>query len=163
LLPAIKNDDGGLKIQSARRGDAWSHIKPKGFQQALTKRNQECSGKLIPTIKLAKAINGVLPEARQLSGYHIESLAIAAFRNYQGPKSTSAMVREFFRKAPELVKQPIKDSTGQSIHVDDYLGPAGSAQRESVSQTLSRIERRMQTATAARDVDGWRDLFEGTE
>jgi len=163
LLPAIKKDDGGLKIQSARRQDRWSHVNPRGFQQALTKRNQECSGKLVPTIKLVKAINGALPEAKQLSGYHIESLAIAAFRNYQGPRNTSAMMREFFSKAPDLVKQPIKDSTGQSVHVDDYLGPASSARRLAASQTLSRIERRIQTATAARDLDGWRDLFEGTE
>ncbi len=46
------------------------------FQQALTKRNQQCGGKLVPTIKLAKAINGQLPANQALSGYHMESLAI---------------------------------------------------------------------------------------
>jgi len=163
LLPVIKKDDGGLKIQSSRRPDAWSNINPTGFQQALTKRNQECNGKLIPTVKLVKAINGTLPEAKQLSGYHIESLAIAVFRNYQGSKNTAAMVQEFFKRSPDLVKQPIRDSTGQSIHVDDYMGVSGSAERQYASQTLSRIYKRMQNAAASKDLDGWCDLFEGNE
>jgi hypothetical protein len=161
LLPAVRKDDGGLRIQSATRPNAWSHINPAGFQKALTKTNQECGGKLIPTIKLVKAINGALPEGQQLSGYHIESLAISAFRSYAGTCSTTAMVKEFFRQAPDLVRQPIRDRTGQSVHVDDYLGAENSAQRQQASQTLSRIHRRMQTATAAGDLDGWRDLFEG--
>jgi len=161
LLPAIKKDGGGLKIQSARRADSWSHINPKGFQAGLTKRNQEFGGKLVPAIKLIKAINGALPEAKQLSGYHIESLAIAAFRGYKGPKNTAAMVREFYRKSPGLVMQPMKDKTGQSVHVDDYLGPGGSSLRQAASSTLARIDRRLQAATASRDLDGWRDLVEG--
>lgn len=162
LLPAVRKESGGLKIQSATRPNTWSHINPGGFQKALTERNQECGGRLVPTIKLIKAINGNLPDSRQLSGYHIESLAIAAFKNYQGPKTTSAMVREFFQKAPDLVRQPIKDSTGQSVHVDDYLGAANSTERQYASNTLTRIHRRMQTATASRDLDSWRELVEGS-
>lgn len=78
-----------------------------------------------------------------------------------GAKNTAAMVREFFRKAPELVLRPIKDRTGQSVHVDDYLGPGESSQRQTASRTLARIDRRLQAASASRDVEGWRDLVEG--
>jgi Second Messenger Oligonucleotide or Dinucleotide Synthetase domain len=83
LLPAIKSADGRLHVPSSRR-DAWSEINPTTFREALTRRNQECAGKLVPTIKLAKAITGQLPEAQRLSGYHMESLGIAAFKNYGG-------------------------------------------------------------------------------
>ena len=128
LLPAIRGEDGQVHVPSSRR-DAWSQINPITFKEALTRRNAECGNKLIPTIKLAKAINGELPESQRLSGYHIESLAIAAFRNYEGENSTSAMLPTFFERAKDLVRTPIKDSTGQSIHVDGYLGPAESSAR----------------------------------
>src|SRR5262249_33745446 len=117
LLPSIRTENG-LKIPSSRDADRWSHIDPQRFQEALTKRNNACDRKLVPTIKLAKAIIGQLPAAQQLSGYHIESLAIDAFRGYDGPKTASAMLPHFFEKAKERVLTPMTDSTGQSVHVD---------------------------------------------
>lgn len=162
ILPAIKTGER-LKIPSSRRED-WSHIHdPNGFQEALTRRNQECNQKLVPTIKLAKAINGTLPEAQQLSGYHLESLAIDAFRNYNGTKSTAAMLPVFFEKAKDSVLTPIKNTSGQSIHVDDYLGAAGSEPRVNASHILGRIAKRMRNATAAGSKAQWLALFEVEE
>lgn len=158
LLPAVKADDGGLHVPSSRR-DGWSRINPVAFQEALTRRNSECSGKLVPTIKLAKAIVGQLPEAQRLSGYHLESLGIAAFRRYAGEKTTTAMLPTFFERARELVLSPIKDSTGQSVHVDGYLGPASSEARQAASHVLGRLARRMRNGTAAGSTAQWRALF----
>lgn len=158
LLPAIKGADGKLHVPSSRR-DAWSEINPMAFKEALSNRNSACGGKLVPTIKLAKAINGELPENQRLSGYHIESLAIAAFRDYTGEKTTSAMLPAFFERARELVLSPIKDSTGQSVHVDSYLGSTGSAERLAASHLLGRLGRRMRNATAAASVPQWKALF----
>lgn len=158
LLPAIKTDDGSVRVPSSRR-EGWSAISPIAFQEALTRRNQECGGKLVPTIKLAKAINGQLPEAQRLSGYHMESLAIAAFRNYDGERTTAAMLPTFFERARELVLSPVKDSTGQSVHVDGYLGDANSEARQTASHVLGRLARRMRNATAAASVGQWRALF----
>jgi hypothetical protein len=110
-------------------------------------------------IKLAKAINGQLPEAQQLSGYHMESLGIAAFRNYQGERTATAMLPLYFERARELVLSPIRDSTGQSVHVDDYLGAEGSAARQTASHIFGRIARRMQNATAAGSTAQWQALF----
>lgn len=158
LLPAIKGADGHVHVPSSRR-DAWSEIDPMAFKEALSKRNAACGGKLVPTIKLAKALNGELPEGQRLSGYHMESLAIAAFRNYSGDKTTSAMLPAFFERARDLVLSPIKDSTGQSVHVDSYLGPANSPERQAASHLLGRIARRMRNATAAASVTQWKALF----
>ncbi|AQQ05676.1 nucleotidyltransferase [Roseibium algicola] len=158
LLPALKSPDGQLLVPSSRR-EAWSKINPTAFQEALTRRNQECSGKLVPVIKLAKAINGQLPEAQQLSGYHMESLGIAAFKNYKEAMTTSAMLPHFFERARELVMSPITDSTGQSVHVDEYLGPTNSQLRVAASHVLSRIARRMRNATAAGSTSQWRAIF----
>lgn len=158
LLPAIKLADGKLKVPSSRR-DGWSSIDPEGFRTALTRRNEECGGKLVPTIKLAKAILGQLPEQQRLSGYHVEALAISAFRDYEGEKVTRAMLPAFFEKASNLVLAPIRDRTGQSVHVDEYLGGEKSPERQAASHILDRISRRMRNANAAQSKSQWRALF----
>lgn len=158
LLPAIKTSTG-LKVPSWTTND-WSNINPEKFATALTKRNQECAGKLVPTIKLAKAINATLPEDAQLSGYHIESLAISAFRSYEGPKTVNKMLPHFFDRSKDLVLSAITDKSGQSVHVDEYLGADNSEQRKSASHILSRIHKRMRNATAAHSQDQWLALFE---
>ncbi len=158
LLPAVTAENGHFHVPSSRR-DGWSKIDPVAFQEALTRRNEECAGKLVPTIKLAKAIVGQLPEAQRVSGYHMESLGIAAFRNYAGNKTTAAMLPTFFERARELVLSPIKDSTGQSVHVDGYLGPANSEARQAASHVLGRFARRMRNATAAGSTAQWQALF----
>jgi hypothetical protein len=158
LLPALKMEGAHLKVPSSRT-DGWSKIDPVAFQNALSTRNDECRGKLIPTLKLAKAINGQLPPGQGLSGYHMESIGIAAFKGYSGELSTRAMLPYFFERAKELVLSPIKDRSGQSIHVDEYLGDARSEQRQIIGHVLSRIARRMQNATAANSVPQWRAIF----
>jgi hypothetical protein len=157
LIPAI-SVGGDIKIPSSD-GGAWSEINPVGFSKALVRRNEECHGKLVPTIKLAKAVNANLPESLRLSGYHIESLAVAAFRDYAGPKTTSVMLPLFFEKASDLVLRPVADKTNQSVHVDEYLGVAESDKRRSVSHALTRLHKRMVNASAAHSRDRWLDLF----
>ena len=137
-----------------------SEINPENFQAALTERNNECGNKLVPVIKLAKGIIATLPEAQRLSGYHVESLAISAFRGYDGPKTVSAMLPTFFEKAKDLVLAPIKDRTGQSINVDSYLGPENSPERLSAGHILDRLGRRMRNATAAGSKDQWLAMFD---
>ncbi|SFM76221.1 Nucleotidyltransferase domain-containing protein [Nitrosomonas nitrosa] len=158
LLPAVKSGTG-LKIPSARNEARWSGINPKKFQAALTKYNAQCDGKLVPTIKLAKAIIGKLPEARQLSGYHVESLAIDAFKGYTGTKTPSAMLPHFFEHAKKRVLTPMSDSTGQSVHVDNYMGSANSVERKNASHLLGRIAKRMVNATASGSLEQWSDMF----
>lgn len=153
LLPAVK-EGKETRIPSAR-GDSWAKVKPEAFFQQLTKVNERRGGKVVPTIKLIKAINETLPEASRLTGYHIESLAIEAFRNYEGPVNTKAMLEHFSEDACTRVLRPIKDKTGQSVHVDDYLGPANTEDRKLISASLGRVLRRMKNADASRSKDQW--------
>lgn len=158
LLPALRDGDR-FKIASYE-GNAWSRIDPAGFAEALTKANKAMDGKLVPCIKLAKAIIATLPEQRRLTGYHTESLAIQAFETYDGPKTPKAMVRHFFETASDNVRQPIKDSSGQSIYVDEYLGEANRLQRRIAGDALGRIARRIRNADGSRSLEGWKELFE---
>jgi hypothetical protein len=158
VLPALEMSGNQLRVPSFIK-PGWAKIDPVAFQKALTKRNEQCAGKLVPTIKLAKAIVRQFPPAQTLSGYHIESLAIAAFRGYTSEKTTRAMLPVFFERSRELILSPIRDRSGQSVHVDAYLGPANSEQRQIASHILGRIARRMRNATASASIDQWRALF----
>ncbi len=158
VLPALRHGEA-LKVPSSRHAGEWSQIDPAKFQAALTRRNQECGNKLVPTIKLAKAILGTLPDSQRLSGYHVESLAISAFRDYEGEYTTAQMLPFFMSRAKDLVLAPIRDSTGQSIHVDSYLGEANSDERLRASHLLDRLYKRMRMATMAESEPQWRDLF----
>lgn len=67
----------------------------------------------------------------------------------------SEMLPTFFEKASQLVLAPIHDRTGQSVHVDEYLGAAGSDDRASRGHVLERVARRMRNATASESLDQW--------
>ena len=157
LLPALRTEKG-LKVPSAKQG-GWSDIDPEGFRSALTKVNNDCGGKLVPTIKLAKAVIANMPEQYRLTGYHAESLAIAAFRDYKGPKTTETMLPVFFERAKELVLAPIRDRTGQSVHVDEYLGVENGEARRNVSHLLGNIAKRMLNASAGKSKGQWEAVF----
>jgi len=157
LLPAHRTPNG-LKVP-AWQGDRWSEIEPEGFRQALTKANQDCSGRLIPVIKLAKTINATLPESFQLSGYHLEAIGVTAFRGYPGAHLHASMLLHYFERAREIVKSPIRDRTGQSIHVDDHLGAESSQERQQTAHVLDRIYRRLRNALSSQSLEQWMDIF----
>jgi hypothetical protein len=157
LLPAV-SCQRHVKIAS-ETGDSWSAIRPKEFTSVLTQVNQEKAGKVVPVVKLAKAIVGSLPERHRISGYHAESLAVALFRNYTGPLQSKEMLKHFFAEGAKRLNEPIRDRTGQSVHVDDYLGPSGSLERRIVSDAFARVGRRMNNADASGSTDEWRNLF----
>ena len=159
LLPALKHNDG-YKIPG--KGNSWSNmIRPEKFANKLTEVNQSCGGKVVPVIKLAKNIIYELPEDQQITGYHIESLAVEAFKNYPqtGSRAPKNMLNYLFEKSKDLVKDPIADETGQSLHVDDYLGPKDSKERQKISYVLDRISRRMKNADRASSIDEWKAIL----
>jgi predicted nucleotidyltransferase len=157
LLPAIScRKDISI---ADRTGRNWSQIQPKKFTKVLTRTNQQTGNKVVPIVKLAKAIIANLPEKHQISGYHAESLAIEIFKGNTGELRPKAMLKYYFEQASRRVQEPIRDRTGQSIHVDDYLGAEGSLERRIVSDAFSRIYRRMNNADNASSIDEWHKLF----
>jgi len=157
LVPARRVGDR-LEVP-AWESNTWSPIDPQQFRDGLTKRNAQQGGKVVPTIKLAKAICANLPEELRPSGYHLESLAVSAFRHYAGEKTTPKMLAHFFEAAKTLVLAPMKDRTGQSVHVDENLGPENSPARQQLSRVLDRISRRLTNARASHSLPRWLELF----
>jgi hypothetical protein len=162
FVPSIRR--GEYMRIPAESGHEWSNaVRPAEFATALTEVNQLRGKRVVPVVKLAKAIISDFPESAQLTGYHVESLAIRAFKDYPDSKSltTRDMLKYFFIRSSELVKTPIRDPTGQSYYVDDYLGGERSEQRAKVSNRLERVGRRMENADTARSLDEWEDILGG--
>jgi hypothetical protein len=158
VLPAMRTPTG-VRIAS-QDGAGWSGVvRPQEFAQKLTSVNQSCGGKVVPVIKLFKGLQASLPSTSQLKGYHVESLAIEAFKNYSGRQTYKDMLAHFLRTSSQRVLAPVSDTTGQSRHVDDYLGAASSADRMRVSKSLDRLCSRLTTADNRASVDDVRDLF----
>ena len=141
LLPAIRTKTGGVRI--AQHGTSrWSKVThPDKFAEKLAEVNAARDGRVVPVIKLAKAMADcfITQEDRKLSGYHMESLAIDAFRDYQGPLDPKAMLNRLLRHSAKAVMSPITDSTGQSRYVDEKLGSADSGPRKRTSTYFGQM------------------------
>ncbi|NPV81329.1 MAG: nucleotidyltransferase [Firmicutes bacterium] len=158
LLPALSTKTG-VKIARAD-GNGWSNVvKPARFAEKLTEANRLCNQKLVPVIKLFKGLNESLSEKVRLSGYHIEALAIKAFDTYSGRMTYKDMLLHLCRQAPKLVLSPMSDSTGQSVHVDEYLGGANNLLRQQCSAALERLANRLSNADRLMNIDQWKGIF----
>ena len=131
ILPAIRTINDGIRIAEPG-GSNWTNItRPEAFAEKLIEVNKAKGGRVIPVIKLAKAMADchVKRQSRKISGYHIESLAIEAFSDYDDELKTQVMLDHFLTYSMVAVLTRIVDSTGQSRFVDEYLCNDGSALR----------------------------------
>jgi hypothetical protein len=157
VLPALRTATG---VRIASPDGRWSQVvRPQQFARKLTAVNQANNGRVVPVIKLFKGLQSQTPTNSQLRGYHVESLAIEAFRAYTGRQTLKDMLRHFVECAARRVSSPIADSTGQSLHVDDYLGLSGSADRKRVSAALDRIGQSLDSADARSSIEALRRIF----
>lgn len=159
VLPAIRTGSG-IRVPEARN-NRWSNVvRPDRFAEKLTQVNRANGNQVVPTIKLIKAaVNRAIQSDRdRLHGYHIESLAIEAFKNYRGPNDLSSMLNRFFTEAPNLVQRPIADPTGQSRQVDTYLGPQNSAGRQRAATNLRQVKRNLDACTTTDQLGDHFDL-----
>ena len=83
LLPAIRARD----VISIPNADAsgWNSTSPEIFQRKISRENERLNSSLVPTIKLVKSLVADLPKQQQITGYHVEALALDAARRHRGP------------------------------------------------------------------------------
>ena len=153
ILPAIRTNTDGVRI--AEPGSTkWSNVaQPDDFARKLAEVNTERDGRVVPTIKLAKAMADcfITRPSRKISGYHMESLAIEAFRDYQGPFDPKNMLIHLLGDAIDAVKSPITDSSGQSRYVDEYLGRADSGPRNRASTYFGQMRGKVNSCKTRAD------------
>ena len=159
VLPAIRTSTG-IRVASIG-GQKWSNVaNPDKFAKRLTSLNQQTAGKLVRVIRLFKAeVNSQLTGGWQMSGYHVEALAVDAFSNYEGRTTYKDMLVHLTRHASDSVLSPLRDSTGQSIHVDDDLGESNSNDRKIVSAALQRVLSKMNDADSRASMKRWTELL----
>ena len=154
ILPAIRTTDG---FRIAEPGSSkWSNvIHPDRFVNRLIKVNNACGGRVVPTIKLAKAMADcfIRDSSRKISGYHMESLAIYSFAGYEGDLDPRSMLVHFLGHSIKAVMTPIKDPTGQTSHVDGYLGQAKSKLREGASTQFGQMRRKVSSCKTRAEFD----------
>ena len=157
MLPTIRTKAG---VRIAEPGSTkWSKVvQPETFAEKLAQVNQAKSGRVVPTIKLAKAMADcfITRYSRKITGYHVESLAIDAFRDYRGTLDPKAMLNHLFSHSIVAVMSPIKDSTGQSRYVDEYLGPTDSRPRKRASTYFGQMRSKINSCRSTAEFD---DLF----
>jgi Second Messenger Oligonucleotide or Dinucleotide Synthetase domain len=153
LLPAVER--GGRTSIASEDGRTWRHIRPHKFAEKLTEVNRANGQQVVPTIKLGKAVLQNMPEAHQLSGYHVEAIAVDAFRSYDGRRDRASMLVHLIRHAQRAVLRPTGDITGQSVHIDQHLGPPNSEARRHVNAALGRMASQLATGNA----DDYRQLL----
>ena len=157
VLPAIRTTDGFRIAEPGSR--KWSNvIHPDRFLDRLIKVNNACGGRVVPTIKLAKAMAdcSIKESSKKIAGYHMESLAIDAFASYEGELDPKSMLVHFLGHSIKAVMTPIKDPTGQTSHVDGYLGQAKSKLRNGASAQFGQMRRNVNTCRTKAEFD---DLF----
>ena len=154
FLPAIERKDG-IRIADGSRNRWSSVIRPNRFRAKLTKVNQAKAGQVIPAIKLVKGLASqvIQNDDEKIQGYHMESIAIEAFRDYQGPTDLRSMVIHFCESASEIVLEPITDSTGQSRNVDEYMKGARSPRRRRASENFRRMLDHFSACRSVSDLD----------
>ena len=116
ILPAIRTNSGGVRIANPG-SNQWSNVaRPDDFAKKLAKVNTVRDGRVAPIGKLAKAMADcfITRPKRKFSGYHMESLAIDEFKDYQGPLELKTMLVHLLGHSMDAAKSPITNSTGQT-------------------------------------------------
>lgn len=83
----------------------------------------------------------------------MEAIAVEAFRKYRGPTDLRSMLIRFCESASKIVLDPIRDLTGQSRNVDDYMGKERSPRRRRASKNFERMHNRFSACRNARHLD----------
>lgn len=147
LLPALR-ENGKVRIAD-RESRGWSSpINVAAFTNKLTKINKINGNKVVPVIKLAKNLFNKLPQQYQLSGYHVEALAVDSFTTYNGRSTLYDMTKYLLDCSTKRVLSPMNDVTGQSKIIDDYFGAANSISRQHLSYYIKDIARRFSGSDA---------------
>jgi len=154
VLPAFKYHNG-YKIPDPDSNN-WITTNPHKFKEKLTKINQDNGGSVKPVIKLVKYLceKNCVP----IKSYHLENIAIDAFKDYNGPYNRTEMVKYLLNHAKTRVLKRIEDPSGQTDYADEYLGKGNSSQRKQLAKKISKLEQKIENAKTK---DDWEKSFNG--
>lgn len=154
VLPAFRYY-GGYKIPDPK-SSRWITTFPDRFKERLTRLNRKYGNRVKPIIKIVKYLlnkNNV-----EISSYHLENIALEAFENYSGNLTYSDMVIHLLNYAKTRVLKRVSDPSGQSDHIDEYLGRSHSPNRSNLAEKIGKLESRLREAETR---DDWERIVNG--
>ena len=136
------------------------HIFDRGLISLIYKTsiNKMNNNKVVPVIKLVKKLFSSMPQQYQLSGYHVEAMAVEFFSTYNGRNTLYDMTKHYLDASIKRVLRPITDITGQSHLIDSDLGAIDSLKRQHISHHIKDIAGRFSGSDA---VSVTKELFGG--
>ena len=73
------------------------------------------------------------------------------FKSYRGSLDPKAMLIHLLGHSIKAVKRPLTDPTGQSMYVDEKLGPANSKLRRDTASQLGQMRAKVKTCETRAD------------
>lgn len=147
VIPAFRHYSGHKIPDPDSSG--WISTYPKKFAEDITELNKKTGGKVKPVIKLTKymlANNNI-----EVRSYHLENLAIEAYKNYTGSQTPYEMLIHLMNQSKTRVLRGMDDPSGQFERIDAHLGPRGSLKRQQLSRELRNLEARLKNAKSAEE------------
>lgn len=159
VAPAFDRRGGGYEIPDTRSG-GWIATNPKRHHELSTAKNESCSGKYVPLVKMVKGVNRQLGEPVAPS-FLLEVMALELvtppFGRYQDE------VRWFLASAADQVANPWEDPAHLGPDVNGEMSTTERAQAaKALLDALAVAEEAIRLEDAGRErdaVDRWRELF----
>jgi hypothetical protein len=152
VVPAFRS--GSDFLVPDRHSNGWVRTCPTKVSDQITETNKATSGKLVPTIKLAKALCN--KEGIDVKSYHLENMALQAFNGYAGKHTLPHMLEHFFNRAKALATQSISDPCGQSADITSHLN---DQQRKDLARKFRSVEAKISHAIQSGSATDWEDLL----
>lgn len=153
ILPSFKYYNG-YKVPDPD-SNGWVCSFPDNFKKRLTSLNQSNTGKIVPALKLTKQL--LQKQDIKIKSYHIENIALDAFRGYTGSLTPEALIKYLINYSKSAIFNNIGDPCHQSEYIDSYLGKKGSEIRKKLAQKINKLDIKLQNTTTQAE---WEKLFQ---
>lgn len=159
-VPAVSAGKGKMKFPEPGKNKWGKVAQPNKFARELARADRRENGRVKDAIRMFKLMQEKrLYKEERLKGYHIEAIAYMAFQNPGKANDHRTALEYMTRAAANIVRRPIKDSTGQSRHVDDYLGARDSSERTKASHALTHLADKMKEARLSGNGDNIKEIL----
>ena len=139
IIPVIRHN--GKTYIPSERGTYWKTVDIEAFNHSLHSLNRKTNGHFCEAVRFVKILSDrYVPKRNQLSGYHIESIAMEAIGNCSPTMGRTDMVEKILRYIPSRVKSYSWDITRETKAIDHDLGSNYSAERKDAAKRYHRLK-----------------------
>lgn len=142
-------------IIADREADEWVVAKSRTLNRLIRERNQECGGRFIHQVRMAKTLKHTHEDLDHFKGIVIESVAYEAVKTSMTHQEALAAI---VKAAADLLRGPLMDPTGEG----DVTAKWSYAERQRAVEKLGELSQRAEEALsleAGGDEHGAQDVW----